>query len=262
MAKTLQFRRGTGAELDTETGANGEIFFDTTLSSLRVYDGATVGGTTLATVANVSTAYTNATSYADDAANTAYANAVAEASSTFNTLGTMSTQDAANVNIGGGLIDNTEIDRGSINRTEIGLSIPNDAAFVNASANNISSNNLSVAGIAYPTSDGANGQVMTTDGSGSLSFSTVDASPPTTEGAIGTYVFGGSFTEPDVSFGGTIAGSSIFPTAAPYVIQSASDTFQFRSGTNLTGTWRVMGEHDLFDDVFTGQGATLFVRIS
>ena len=50
MAKQLQLRKGTAAEHDTFTGANGEVTVDTTNKTLRVHDGSTVGGTRLATV--------------------------------------------------------------------------------------------------------------------------------------------------------------------------------------------------------------------
>lgn len=48
MAKTLQHRRGTTAELASVTGAIGEIFMDTTKNTLVVMDGSTTGGHPLA----------------------------------------------------------------------------------------------------------------------------------------------------------------------------------------------------------------------
>lgn len=50
MAIQLQLRRGTSAEHNTFTGANGEVTVDTTNKTLRVHDGSTVGGTQLATL--------------------------------------------------------------------------------------------------------------------------------------------------------------------------------------------------------------------
>ena len=44
----IQYRRGTSAEHETYTGAPGEITVDTTNNTLRVHDGHTTGGTTLA----------------------------------------------------------------------------------------------------------------------------------------------------------------------------------------------------------------------
>ncbi len=49
MAKQLQLRKGTSAEHNTFTGANGEVTVDTTNKTLRVHDGYTVGGIQLAT---------------------------------------------------------------------------------------------------------------------------------------------------------------------------------------------------------------------
>ena len=44
MSKKVQFRRGTYAENEAFTGAEGEITVDTDSNSLRVHDGVTVGG--------------------------------------------------------------------------------------------------------------------------------------------------------------------------------------------------------------------------
>lgn len=49
MPTTLQFRRGTEAQNDAFTGSAGEITFDTTNKTLRAHDGATAGGSVLAT---------------------------------------------------------------------------------------------------------------------------------------------------------------------------------------------------------------------
>ena len=44
MAKQIQLRRGTTAENNAFTGANGELTYDTEKKQLRVHDGSTVGG--------------------------------------------------------------------------------------------------------------------------------------------------------------------------------------------------------------------------
>ncbi len=44
MARILQIRRGTTAQNDNFTGLPGEITFDTDAKTLRVHDGATLGG--------------------------------------------------------------------------------------------------------------------------------------------------------------------------------------------------------------------------
>jgi hypothetical protein len=59
MAKTLQFRRGTTAELSSVTGAEGELFVDTTKDTVVVMDGSTAGGKPLATESYVGTAISN-----------------------------------------------------------------------------------------------------------------------------------------------------------------------------------------------------------
>lgn len=48
MSRQIQFRRGSSAEHETFTGVPGEITVDTTNNTLRVHDGQTPGGTTLA----------------------------------------------------------------------------------------------------------------------------------------------------------------------------------------------------------------------
>ncbi len=49
MAATLQQRRGDAIQNDAFTGANGELTVDTSNKTVRVHDGATAGGTRLAT---------------------------------------------------------------------------------------------------------------------------------------------------------------------------------------------------------------------
>ena len=53
MAIQIQLRQGTTTEHNTFTGAVGEVTVDTTNKTLRVHDGATVGGTVLAKVSEV-----------------------------------------------------------------------------------------------------------------------------------------------------------------------------------------------------------------
>jgi hypothetical protein len=80
MAKTLQLRRYPTSTLTNITGANGEIIIDTTLKTITVHDGSTVGGITLAR--NTDLAKTNS---AFNQANAAYtqANAVYNQSNTW-----------------------------------------------------------------------------------------------------------------------------------------------------------------------------------
>lgn len=48
MARQIQIRRGTATAHENFTGAVGEITMDTTNNTIRVHDGVTLGGTTLA----------------------------------------------------------------------------------------------------------------------------------------------------------------------------------------------------------------------
>lgn len=53
MSKRVQLRRGTATQHNTFTGADGEVTVDTTNKTLKVHDGATVGGTALAKVSQL-----------------------------------------------------------------------------------------------------------------------------------------------------------------------------------------------------------------
>jgi hypothetical protein len=55
MAIEIRRRRGTTVTHNTFTGAAGEITVDTTKNTVVVHDGATVGGTPLATESSVTT---------------------------------------------------------------------------------------------------------------------------------------------------------------------------------------------------------------
>ena len=54
MSTQVQYRRGSGSQNDAFTGALGEITVDTTAKTIRVHDGATAGGSNIATVSYVS----------------------------------------------------------------------------------------------------------------------------------------------------------------------------------------------------------------
>lgn len=103
MAKTLQFRRGTTAELSSQAGAVGELFVDTDKDTVVVMDGSTSGGFALSREsATITTG-----SYANSAfskANTAQIHAQA-AYDAANTGGGASTGDftfsANNINLTG-----------------------------------------------------------------------------------------------------------------------------------------------------------------
>lgn len=89
MATTLQFRRGTTAELAAITGAEAELFVDTDKGTVVVMDGATAGGIPLATEDYVDTALANVslTGYATEAyVGTAISNVIDAAPAALDTL--------------------------------------------------------------------------------------------------------------------------------------------------------------------------------
>ena len=67
MATQVQFRRGTTNDHNSFVGASGEVTVDTDLNTIRVHDGATTGGTRIATFSEL-TATTH--SFSDASSNT------------------------------------------------------------------------------------------------------------------------------------------------------------------------------------------------
>ena len=59
MPTQVQIRRGTTAQNNSFTGATGELSYDTQVKTVRVHDGTTAGGITLAKVSDVTTAVAN-----------------------------------------------------------------------------------------------------------------------------------------------------------------------------------------------------------
>lgn len=55
MPTTVKFRRGTTAQNDAFTGAEGELSVDTTLDTIRVHDGVTAGGFAMARASDLDT---------------------------------------------------------------------------------------------------------------------------------------------------------------------------------------------------------------
>ena len=62
MSTQIQYRRGTSTEHQAFTGAVGEITIDTTLNTIRVHDGSTLGGTLLSRSLDTNAAFTHANS--------------------------------------------------------------------------------------------------------------------------------------------------------------------------------------------------------
>ena len=94
----------------------------------------------------------------------------------------------------------------------------------------------------------------------------LNATAGASAGAVGTYAF--ARRAANLSFGATVAGSSLFPTSAAYQIIESGVTAgaALSLGSALSGTWRAMGTNT---DVVSGgcgypqiYGATLYLRIS
>lgn len=98
--------------------------------------------------------------------------------------------------------------------------------------------------------------------------------PPSTAGDVGTYVWATRTTgTTDVTFGTTLAGSSLSPTSAARIVGpglGGTNAASFNVGTALSGTWQCMGTYDhtitsTTDGSGNSQtigGSTLWLRIS
>ena len=88
-------------------------------------------------------------------------------------------------------------------------------------------------------------------------------------GGVGSYVFATRTTgTDDVTFGSTLAGSSLSPTSAAYKwsVETAPNSAAMDTGSVLSGTWRCMGHFDYLDEGTGGMvdayGATLWLRVA
>jgi len=94
-------------------------------------------------------------------------------------------------------------------------------------------------------------------------FITSQYTQPTTAGAVGTYVFAYDNVQRQRTFGGTYAGSDLYPASilasgSAQVFTNGTIYLSTGSGT-LSGTWRSMGGQYTAS---TWQGANLYLRIS
>lgn len=91
----------------------------------------------------------------------------------------------------------------------------------------------------------------------------IDTAPPTTAGAVGTYVFAFDNVARQLTFGGTYAGSDLYPGAfcatstAPIGLEG--NAYLSTGSGNLSGTWRSMGAHYSNANF---KNVTVYVRIS
>jgi hypothetical protein len=90
MSTQISYRKGTAAQNDAFTGALAEITVDTTNKTLRVHDGATTGGSNIATVA-----------YVDNAISSLSANSITDGTSSITIV---ATDGNIRANVGGSTI--------------------------------------------------------------------------------------------------------------------------------------------------------------
>jgi len=90
MSTQISYRKGTAAQNDAFTGALAEITVDTTNKTLRVHDGATTGGSNIATVA-----------YVDNAISSLSANSITDGTSSITIV---ATNGNIRANVGGSTI--------------------------------------------------------------------------------------------------------------------------------------------------------------
>jgi hypothetical protein len=104
-------------------------------------------------------------------------------------------------------------------------------------------------------SDGTNGQVLTTDGSGGFTFTTVGAG---NAGDVGTYIFAGRITTGNIVQNLTYTGSTLISSGFASINYYNDQTAATILGSSLSGTWRAMGDVN----ITSRRASTLFLRIS
>jgi hypothetical protein len=109
MSIQVQFRRGSNTQSDAFTGALGEITVDTTNRTIRVHDGTTLGGTTLAKKVELDSSFTQANAAFDTANNEAGVNATQNTNITNATNIATGAFDTANNEAGVNATQNTNI---------------------------------------------------------------------------------------------------------------------------------------------------------
>jgi hypothetical protein len=92
---------------------------------------------------------------------------------------------------------------------------------------------ITASGLVYPSSDGTNGQVLTTDGSGNLSFSTISGY---TDSDVETYLDGGTATPvfSNTEISGTIKLDGNYPTGSNNVALGSGALESLTSGAGNT----------------------------
>ena len=93
--------------------------------------------------------------------------------------------------------------------------------------------NLTISGLSYPTSDGSDGQVLTTDGSGNLTFESSSGSQ-----TVGTFTptLKGSVSDPTVTYTSQVGDYIIMGDLVVLRFYISFTTFSGGSGLLLVGT--------------------------
>ena len=188
MAKRVQRRRGTTAEHSTFTGADGEITVDTTKDTAIIHDGAQAGGYPLAR---------------EDLSNVTNKVGIQQLNLSDGSAGQVIKTD------GSGTISFTTV----VTDPTMGGDLSGTTSNAQIGANTVGITELNV-------SDGTANQVLKTDGSGTLSFSSISSDP----------TMGGDLT-------GTASNAQIAANAvtAAEIIDGAITSAKILDGTIATG---------------------------
>ena len=232
MSKRVQSRRGTTADHSTFTGQVGEVTVDTTLNTIRVHDGTTLSGhpLALASMLNVAANSITSTHIAPNSVS------IVELNLSDGTAGQVLQTN------GSGTMSFTN--QPDVSASAVGGDISGTVGNAQIVANSVTVNELAV-------NEGSAGQALTTNGAGTLSFTTVvtdpnmggDLSGTTSNAQIVANKVG--ITELNVNDG----------AAGTYLKTDGSGNLSFGAGSGLSSSsWA--------EDTFTGNGSTTTFTLS
>ena len=240
MAIQVQYRRGTGAENDSFTGAVGEITVDTTAQTLRIHDGSTAGGSNIATTQYVIDSIGNISGSAIENGSsnvailsvggdvTSYVGGALVATTTTSGVSIVGNVDAsANVN-GGNIVATNDVTTSTVSATG---AINTDTVVI--ATGNVTGGNLTTTGdvtTATVTASGAITSATTIDATGNITA---------TGNVEGSFLLGNGFfiSGLPASYGNTEV-AAFLPTYTGNLVSLTGDvtTTANVSATNLTGT--------------------------
>ena len=177
MAQQVQFRRGTTSQHGSFTGAVGEVTVDTDKDTLLVHDGSTAGGKEIASLAGTQT-LTSKTLTSPVINTGTFGTSILPVSADGTTLGSASKEfsdlflaDGGTIQLGNDQdVTITHVqDTGILLNGSSKIQFTNSAESIHSDGSKLILTSNSVA-FSLPTADGSNGQVLTTNGSGVLSF--------------------------------------------------------------------------------------------